>query len=317
MNAYLTLLTAIAPVFATIALGFAMRRVRWLTAEADQSLLRITVNVLYPCLAFGSILGNPALDNLGNVVLAPAVGFGTVTLGFAVAAAAARVFRLGDLKRRRAFAFATGLYNYGYIPLPLIAALFGHSDTAGVLFMHNLGIEICLWTVGIMVLTATSIREGWRKIFNPPVIAIVAAAALNFAGAKYWLPSFLVTTAHLTGAAAVPLGLILSGASFADLLRGAKLIGAWKIVAEASLLRLVVLPMLFLLLARYLQCSIELKRVIVVQAAMPSAIIPIVLTKHYGGDSATALQVVLGTTVVSLLTIPFAIRFGLWFVGIE
>jgi hypothetical protein len=56
--------------------------------------------------------------------------------------------------------------------------------------------------------------------------------------------------------------------------------------------------------------------VIVLEAAMPAAVFPIVMARHYGGDAATALRVVFSTSLVSLLTIPLWIRFGLKFVGL-
>jgi predicted permease len=76
------------------------------------------------------------------------------------------------------------------------------------------------------------------------------------------------------------------------------------------------LPVLFLVLARYLPCSLELKRVITIQAAMPAAVFPIIIAKHYGGDPATALRVVLGTSLVGFITIPLWLKFGLKWVGL-
>ena len=64
-------------------------------------------------------------------------------------------------------------------------------------------------------------------------------------------------------------------------------------------------------LARVLPCSVELKRVLVVQAAMPAGVFPIVLSRLYGGDPATAVRIVAGTTLLSLVTIPLWIRWGL------
>jgi hypothetical protein len=61
---------------------------------------------------------------------------------------------------------------------------------------------------------------------------------------------------------------------------------------------------------------VELKRIIVVQAAMPAAMLPLVLARHYGGDPQTAMQVVLSTTIAGLLTIPFWIQFGMYFAGV-
>ena len=76
-----------------------------------------------------------------------------------------------------------------------------------------------------------------------------------------------------------------------------------------------ILPVLFLTMARFGPFSIELKRVILLQAAMPSAVFPIIMARHYGGDTSTALRVVIATSVVSLVTIPLWIRSGMTFLG--
>jgi hypothetical protein len=68
--------------------------------------------------------------------------------------------------------------------------------------------------------------------------------------------------------------------------------------------------------AKFLPASPELKRVIVLEAAMPAAVFPIVMARHYAGDPATAMRVVIGTTVVGLMTIPLWIRFGMQFLGL-
>jgi predicted permease len=49
----------------------------------------------------------------------------------------------------------------------------------------------------------------------------------------------------------------------------------------------------------------------VVQAAMPCAVFPIVLARHFDGSPEIALKVVLTTTILSLITIPLWIAFGL------
>jgi len=67
---------------------------------------------------------------------------------------------------------------------------------------------------------------------------------------------------------------------------------------------------------KWLPCSVELRQVIVVQAAMPCAMFPIILCKLYKGDTAMAVQIVIATTALSLLTIPYWISFGLRIVGL-
>jgi predicted permease len=58
-----------------------------------------------------------------------------------------------------------------------------------------------------------------------------------------------------------------------------------------------------------------LRSVLVLQGAMPSAMMPIVICRIYKADSRFSIQIILLTTLISLLTIPLWIRFGLHFIG--
>ena len=322
MNEFTTVFGAVLPVLGLMVVGFFLRRRCWLTAEADQSLLRICVNVLLPALIFENVLGNAALRRPENLWLPPVVGVVTTVVAMGIAWFAARFVGLTELRARRTFALTTGLHNYAYIPLPLCLMLFD-SGTVGVLLVHNVGVEITLWTVGVAVLSGQSLIGGWRRAINAPIIALALALLLNFLG-TYHPPSeavlvpakMLLTMIHWLSQSAIPLALMMIGAIMADYLpelRGGQL---FRVAGLAIGIRLGVMPLLFLLLAKYLPGSVELKRVIIVQGAMASAVLPIALTKHYGGDPRIALQVVLSTTLVGLLTIPLWIHFGGRFCGL-
>src|SRR5436190_5192948 len=69
VSEFLTVLTAVLPIFCIAGAGALLRQLNWLTAEADASLLRVTVNVLSPCLIFDSILGTDAFAQSGYVWL--------------------------------------------------------------------------------------------------------------------------------------------------------------------------------------------------------------------------------------------------------
>ena len=322
MNEFLTVLTAVLPVFAIMGIGLWLRRRGWLSADADTSLMRVTINLLLPALIFDSVLGNAALRRPENLLLPPLVGFGMVAVGIAISRLFARAAGLRTKPEQRTFAFLTGLQNYAYLTIPLCFTLFD-AGTTGVLFVHNVGTEIAMWTLGIAVLTGSGLAGGWKKIINAPLTALLLALALNFLGTIFTPPvpvafagKIISTVIHWFGQSAIPLALLLIGAIVADHLAEARGGKAVRVVAVAALVRLGLMPVLFLLLARFLPCSIELKRVLVLQGAMPAAVLPIVLTKHYGGDARTALQVALGTSLLGLVTIPLWIRFGGHVIGL-
>jgi predicted permease len=272
--------------------------------------------LLLPCLILDAAIGNPALSRLSNLVLAPVVGFGTMTLGVLLALAARPLHGLTERRAERTFAVSVGMYNYGYVPLPLALLLFD-KETAGVLFVHNVGVEMGLWTLGVTLLTGGSVWRDWRKIVNAPLMAIVLAVALNALGWNPLVPKVVLTAVHWLGQCAIPMALILIGAVVADHLHEFHSASGWRVIGTAVLLRIGLLPILFLLLAKYLPASVELKRVIVLEAAMPAAVFPIIMARHYQGDPATAMRVVIGTSVVGLVTIPLWIRFGMHFVGLQ
>jgi hypothetical protein len=323
VNEFLTVLTAVMPVFAIMGIGLWLRRRDWLSADADASLMRVTINLLLPALIFDSVLGNAALRRPENLLLPPLVGFGMVVVGIAVAWAFARAAGLRTKTEQRTFAFLTGLQNYGYLAIPLCVTLFD-SGTTGVLFVHNVGPETAMWTLGVALLSGRRPAGGWKKILNAPLAALLLALALNFLGICFAPPApvlvagkIILTAVHWLGQSAIPLALLLIGAIVADHLDDARGGSAARVVTVAALVRLGVMPVLFLLLAKFLPCSIELKRVLIVQGAMPSAVLPIVLAKHYGGDARTALQVALGTSLLGLVTIPLWIRFGEYVTGLK
>lgn len=217
---------------------------------------------------------------------------------------------------QRTFIFLAGLQNYSYLTIPLCLSLFG-PGTTGVLFVHNVGTEMAMWTLGIAVLTGGGVAGGWKKILNAPLAALLLALLLNFLGLHLSPPApamvagtIIRTGIHWLGQSAIPMALLMIGAIIADHFEEARGGSAARVALVSSLARLGIMPVLFLLLAKFFPCSMDLKRVLILQGAMPSAVLPIVLAKHYGGDARVAVQIALGTSLLGMATIPFWIRLG-------
>jgi len=318
MVGYAFVLSAAAPVFGALILGALLRRTGLLRREADASLTRMVFNIFYPALVFDHVAGNPSLQSGGRIALIPLLGFALVAGGFALGYGASRLAGLKTRPQRGSFALTTGIYNYGFIPIPLIMALFRDSEGAlGVLFVLTLGVEVAIWTVGVMMLSGATLRESLRKVFNAPLVSIVGSMALNLSGLNHAIPDWVGRFAELLGGCSIPLGLMLAGAALSDALGEVRWLGAWRPVVIACALRLALIPAVFLLLARFAAGSTELRQVLVVAAAMPSGLFPAVIARHYGGDAPTALLVIVSTNLVGIITMPLWITLGLPFAGLS
>jgi len=309
---YLSILSVAVPVYLTMGAGALARKTGLLQPEADVSLMKLSVMMLTPALIIERVVGNPAVMSLPPVLIAAGLGYALVALGIAFTYFVAPLIGLKKGEGRRTFSVACGLQNYGFVAIPIVTALFPDKGTLGVLFTFTLGVELACWTAGVGLLTGLD-KAPWRLALNAPVITILISLLLNFSGLHAHVPMVAHNTFAMLGACAVPLAVLLIGASIADLWgQGAM---QWKVAIVSPILRLGIIPVAFLLAAYHLPISLDLKRVIVVQGAMPSAVFNIMIARLYGGQASTAVQVVMATTIVSCITTPLVIAWGLKLVG--
>ncbi len=311
----LTLLAAIIPVFLTMAAGFTFRRFDWIGDGLDSGIMRLALNLLVPCLILDKVIGSATLDHLPTVGASIALGFGIIVAGITVCLIAAPILGLGRGTGKRTFAISTGIQNYGYVAIPVLVALFGEHPL-GVLFLHGMGVELATWTVGVMVLRGVGGGANWRSIVNGPFVAVLASLALHYAGADGWIPAPLRIFIGTLGNCAVPMCLLAIGITIADQARSPETSLRWPTVLGACLLRLAVLPAMMLAVMHAIPAREELKQVMLVQAAMPAAVFPIILARIYGGHPATAIQIVLATTLGSLATMPLILHLGAGWLGL-
>lgn len=325
MQQWQTILSALAVVFGLIGAGIFARRLNWLTEEADRTLIALVVRLLMPCLILREMNRANWFSNWTDLVIPPISGFALTVLGFGVSAIIVKFVGkkvgLTTPAMARTFVLCCGIFNYGYIPIPLVQELFGTDPTMmPTLMLLNVGVETALWTVGLSIIARGLGRQWWVGLFNPVVISIIVAVIIKLLIAPY-LASHpipyqaqaiapVVRIVDLLANCTIPLSLLLTGATIADVWRDTDLSEGWGTTTLACVIRLGILPALFFAVA-FLSRDQSLHRVIIIQAAMPAAIFPIVLARHYAGDAPTAVRVVIGTQIVSLSTIPLWLSIGL------
>ncbi len=319
MQQWLTMTAALIPAFGIILIGVIARRINWLTEEADRTLIKLCVRLLFPCFILIQMNRSEWPSGIDGMLVPPLVGFGLTALGFVVCWLLVRPLgtQLGmpTPVHRRTFVLCAGMFNYGYLPIPLVQQLFPKgSPELPTLLMHNVGVEVAMWTLGILILAGKLTKRWWAGILNPVVLAIAAAILLKLTGAWAMLELNarpVVSLVDSIGQCAIPLSLLLSGATIADVWREASFKQGWGVLGSSAILRLGVLPALFIAIAAILPFNPALKNVIAIQAAMPAAVFPIILSRHYGGDAPTAVRVVLITHFVGLVTAPIWLAIGL------
>lgn len=317
MTDFYPIITSVLAVFLVMGLGAFCRRRSWLTPEADRTLANLTANVFLPAYFIHKILDSQEFDAISSAWVPPAFGFGFTAAGFGIALLFARVVGpkagLDNDAKQRAFALGAGICNYGYIPLPLADQFYPDAEIE--LILHNVGVDLALWSIGIVIISGVS--GNWRRaVLSPPFVAVIIAFVLRQFGGTELVPDPIFKAVGKMGSCAIPMGLLLSGAIIVDFLRGSKWTGAAPVIVSAIGIRQVLLPVLMLGVAGVIAPSTDIKQVMMLQAAMPAAVFPIVLVRLYDRDTETALRVVVSTSLAAIVLIPVWLAAGAWWLGV-
>jgi hypothetical protein len=190
--------------------------------------------------------------------------------------------------------------NYG---LSVVLFAFGREVVAraAVYFVTS---ALLMYTFGSVLASSgrIGVKAALRGLLKVPALwGLVAAAVVVWAGVT--LPTAIGRPVELLSAAAIPSMLLVLGMQFEK--------GAWPerpgLVAAAAVLALVVSPILGFLLARVLGLEGIARQAVIVESAMPSAVITTILALEFDVAPAFVTSVVVVTTLLSPVTVSLLI----------
>ena len=282
------------PDFLLIVLGFvlchrsALNRPVWEAAE------KLVYYLLFPVLLFNSILKSP-LQPAQTVSLAAAavctVGVGVV-IAFAIRRWPGVDARLHASGAQTAFRFNS------FIGLALSERLGGPQGLAWMALCIALCVPLCNVAAVWPLARHGGHSYGRELLRNPLILSTVAGLVANLAGLKF--PEAVATTLQRIGVAALPLGLMATGAG----LHFGRLKSAPGLAAAFMTVRHAVLPALAIGLTAVLALPPEQRVIIVMFAALPTASSAYVLAARMGGDGGYVAGLVTLSTLLGMLSVP-------------
>lgn len=299
----------IAALLAIVACGAFARR-RFLSDAGVREIARLATDVAYPALIVDSVLAFSIADLAANALL-PLAAVAVALVGLLPAAVCIPLFlRHAPAATRRAFAFQCLINNYLFLPLPIIASLYGPRGVALLVFA-SLGFEIVLWSLGVSLFAA---RPGWRSLAaalaSPPFVALLLGLLYVLLRPVLPIPSSPVALAarsaargalSLLGAATVPMAMMVAGARFATMpLPTLRLPAVWL----AVFLRLLLIPLLALPLLRLFPLPTDARAILAIVATMPCALVSSLLCERHGGDAPFISGTLLLSHLLAIATVP-------------
>ena len=282
------------PDFLLIALGYVLCHRTALDRSVWDAAERLVYYLLFPVLLFNSILKSP-LQPLQTLNLA-AAGVGTVVAGIALAAAIGRWpgvdARLHASGQQVAFRFNS------FIGLALAERLGGPQGLAWMALVIALCVPLCNVAAVWPLARHGGHSYGRELLKNPLILSTLAGLVANLAGLRF--PDAVATTLQRIGLAALPLGLMATGAG----LRLGGLRAAPGLAAALMTVRHLVLPLLAIALTAALALPPAQRTVVVLFASLPTASSAYVLAARMGGDGGYVAGLVTLSTLLGMLSVP-------------
>lgn len=283
-----------------IALGFLLRRSRFLEVPFWRSFERMVYFVLLPVLVF-QVLADASVDGSVAARLAAAVALSILLLGLGLVLARRRLRLDGP-----AFTsvFQGSVRFNSYVALAVIPAVFGR----GGLELLALLIAVVVPLVNVLSVVMLALFAGgpaptpWRVVRsvagNPLIVASVLGILANVG--LHGLPSTLDGTLSVLSRAALPSGLMAVGAALAP--------GEFRTHARglgvSMVARFALLPLVSFGVGTLLHLPAEALGVLVLFQAQPTATSAYLLARQLGGDAELMASIITGQTLLAFAVLP-------------
>ena len=283
------------PIFMAAGAGFALGKI----SHPDiKTASRLSFHIFSPCLVFVSLAHIGITKGEFEKLALFSFSVAAITAGLAFICG-----RLLNLKRAllASLVVASAFSNNGNYGLAAVKFAFGEEALVRALVCFVFS-TIWTFTAGILIASTgkCSLAQAFKKLFEVPAFyGLIGAGVIRYT--NWQIPLFVDRAVMLLSEAAIPLMLVILGLQIAEARRLPR--DRALLISVASLLQLVIAPIIALLLSRWIGLSGPARQAAVLQTAMPTAVITTILALEYDLDAELVTGTVLLTTLLSPLTL--------------
>ena len=302
-------LNATIPVFLVIALGYILQRVHFLNDAFNKTANEFVFRCALPVSLFRSIAG---MDFYGEFDLEFCLFcfLGTTAMFLGIWAAAWLFMK--DRGQVGAFSQASARSSAAVLDIALAVNIYGDAGMVPMMIMSAVPF-FNVYSVLILSFSPQVDEEGHllpaarglgavkkacvNVAKNPLILGILAG--LPFALLRVKVPVMLDSALSSIGATATPIALLVVGASFS----GGEAVKHWRGAVVSSLVKLFLLPGIFLPLAAMLGFRNSQMIAILIMTGSPTTVASFVMAKNMHADGVLTANAVLLSTVLSAVSI--------------
>ena len=284
-----------------IGLGYFLKRIDFLSEKDIDPFNKIVMYILMPCMIFHAIYSAdlsqlPKLGILPFIILASSFVTGIVSYFIL------KQLKLDDVTLWSVLVTVM-IANTAFMGYPVTLGIYGADGFLRAIFCDMATLTTFLLLSFVLILKfGGTVKTAVRKIaLFPPLWAVILGLIFNLFGIP--IGPVLDNTVNYLGQGAIPLIMIALGLSinFEALSRSRSMI------VFTSIMKLALFPLVAFFIASWLGLVNLEHSVTIVEAAMPSGMMSLLLAITYKLDYELTSDCILINTVISLITLPVII----------
>ncbi|EYE87563.1 malate transporter [Fervidicella metallireducens AeB] len=308
---FLQAFESILTIMIMIAIGYILTFKKWFNNETSKLFSKLVTQISLPAMMLSSLMSNFSKDKLLSSGYALTIPFLSMGICFVIAVILSRIIKVPNT-RKGAFQSMFFISNTIFIGLPVNIALFGEKSIPYV-FLYYIANTTFFWTIGVYNLSKDAGIENdhlfslnnLKRIFSPPLTSFILAIILILLDIK--LPDFIMDTCKYMGNLTTPLSMLFIGITIYSVdIKSIKLSLDMLVILLG---RFIVSPFIVYILTTFIPIPTLMRNVFIIQSSLPIMTQTAIIAKAYNADEKYIAIMILITTVLSFLFIPFYMLF--------
>lgn len=284
--------------FLIMLIGFIIKRIGIVKDDMDTCISQLELNVVLPALVFKTFSNNFRVSIISEKTVFFVTGLFIIVLSYIIAIFLGKMFSK-DSYIRNIYIYSFSVTNFGYMGYSLVGGAFGEAQLFNMM-IFCIPMNIFIYSLGTAMLNQKNSKVSLKGIINPVFFAMILGMIAGLANVP--VPKVLASTCASLANCMGPLAMLVSGFVIAKF--DIKELIRYKKVYLATLIRIVVMPGLFILAIKILGLGQDVMICTLASTAMSLGLNTVIFPATHGGDTKTGASMVLISNILGIITIP-------------
>lgn len=285
--------------FVIILIAILLYKKKLIDNRGNEVLSNLLMYLINPCILFNSYQKEFDSKMLRGLIICFIVGLLSHLLGMALAAIFLRDKNADLINEKMAVIYT----NCGFLAIPLVNKIYGY-DGVFYLTAYISVFNFLIWSHGVIFMSGSCTGKDMAKaVISPASIAIILG--IIFYLLRIRVPEILISPINYLANMNTPIAMIIAGVCIAQ--TDIKRTFFKPRIYLVSLLKLIILPLLFIIIFKPFLGDGLLMGVLTIATASPTATMCMIFAVQFKKNSSYASELFAVTTLFSLITIPLSL----------